>query len=153
MQYGLEKSIGTNFEHLNEFLAPYVEDLLEANKHLTINGKSFLTANQEQPQWMSYYDERKIELKTLIDHIDIEVERVRTKLIRGFEKHHRDLSDTMRRTYVNNEPEFIEIQRLRLTVQELYGKYGSIVECFKQRGYSLKNITAAMQANIQDSIL
>ena len=153
MQYGLERSVGKNFEHLTEFLAPYVEDLLEAQDHLAINGKSFMTANQEQPQWMSYYDERKIELKTLIDHIDIEVERIRTKLIRGFEKYNRDLSDTMRRTYVNNEPEFIEIQRLKITVQELYGKYGSIVECFKQRGYSLKNITTAMQASIQDSIL
>ena len=153
MRISLEKSLGHNFENINQVLAPYVEDILESKNHLAINGKSFMTANQEQPQWLSYYDERRLELKTLIEYMDIEVERVRTKLIRGFEKHHRELSDTMKKTYVNNEPEFIEVQKIRLIAQELYGKYNSIVECFKQRGYSLKNITAAMQANIQDSIL
>lgn len=149
----LEKYLGENLENLNDVLIPYVEDIVNAKENLVLKGKTYKEANMEQAQWMSYYDERKVELKTILEYVDIEIERIRTKLIRGFEKHPRNLSDTMRRQYVNNEPELLNIQKKRLVIQELYGKYVSLVDAFKQRGYSLRNLTILIQANVEDSIL
>jgi len=153
MSSSLERSLGPNYENLNKVLEPYVEDLLDSSKHLNLNGKGYKEANKEQAQWVSYYDERRLEIKTILEYFDIEVERVRTKIIRGFERYHRDLTDSMKKVYANNEPELLEVQKRRLTVQEIYGKYNSLVEAFKQRGYSLKNIATLIQANIEDTIL
>ena len=102
---------------------------------------------------MAYYDERRIELKVYVEFFEMEIMKVKAKLLRGMETYPRELSDRMKEKYIEGEEAYLDVYEKYLGVKELYGKFDSIVRAFEQRGYALRNITNARVASVHDAII
>ena len=135
-------------------LDEYEGYLSEAKEHLRFKGKTIKQANMENPVWQSYYDQKRIEVKSLVKHFENEVKRVEGKLFRNFkEKHSRELGEREITKYIANEEAYIRMKSYLIEVEELYGQFESMVDAFRGRGYSLNNITKAIVAQVEDNIL
>lgn len=148
----IKQEFGERLEKLETFLELYENDLIELEEHLRIRGKSLETANLEQAQWFGYYGERKVELKRVIDLFDAERNRIRYVLFKNA-KTNMEMSDALRLKYIEHDETFLEINRKCLNIIEMYNKYANAVESFSQRGYSLRNITNARVASVQNDVL
>ena len=149
----IKEELGEDYKNLGKMLEPYLAELETKDEHLGIKGKTIELANREQPQHLAYYDERRVELNTLVKFFESEIARVRSKLIKGMEQYPRDLSDRMKEKYVDQEEMYLKVHEKYLAVKEVYGLYDSVVECFRARGYALNNITKIRVASLEDVIL
>lgn len=146
--------VGTNFERLNDVLAPYEEDAALAESRIALKGKSLVAANQEQIGWVSYYDARKIELKALVKYVESRVASTRGRLYRQYtEVYSRELSDRMKDKYVDHDLEYTTINEVLIEVEELYEKFASITDALKIRGFALRNINDLVVHQLTDYIL
>lgn len=147
--------LGEKFNNLPKILNDYANDLIEAEQNLKIEGKSLEKANRENASWKFYYKQRLVELTTLTKYFEREVDRVRGKLFRSFSPPHFniDLSDRAKDKYIDNEQAYLDIQEIYLEVKEVRDDYEAIVDAFTDRGYALKNITAARIAQLEDVLL
>ena len=90
-----------------------------------------------------FYDEKRSELKSIVDFVEKKVDAVRGKLLRKYiENYTRDISDRMREKLVDAEPEYIGMHEIYLEAKEVYDKYVSIMDAFKLRGFALRDVTA-----------
>lgn len=152
-ELSIRKTIGDKYENLEAILAPYIEDLDEKEQNLKIEGKRLELANREQASWLSYYDERRIELATYVKFFEMELSRVRSTILKNMERYPKDLSDRARDKYIDSHEDYLNVYELYLTVKELYSEYESIVNAFIQRGYSLRNITNIRVAALEDVVI
>lgn len=156
MELGDKKAtdLKERFKNLPTILAAYEDELEHAEQDLVIKGKSLEVANRENPSLYSYYDQRRMELKTLVDYMDNQVQRTRGRLFKTFtENFNRDLSDRAKDKYIDGEQAYLDIYEIYLEVKEIYNQYESIVEALKLRGYALKNITEIRVHNLENVIL
>lgn len=134
--------LGEKYSKLPDLLSQYEDDLEDVTDILEIKGKRLEAANVENSPWQHYYDQRKIELYTLMKYFEMEEVRVRGKLFRSYkEGHSRDLNEREIAKYIDAEEAYLTVHQLYLEVQELYKKYDAVVNAFTARGYSLNNIT------------
>lgn len=133
----------------------YSRDLGEvAKRRLELKGKRIDHANVEQPGWLAYYDERCRELNVICKWFEMKVDATRGRLWKDYtDNSSRELSPRDKDHYINNEPDYINYYELYLAFRELYEKYGAVVDGFKQRGYSLNNLTRLYTASLPDVIL
>lgn len=147
-------AMGKELQHLPAIIAQYEEDLQDAERNLSIKGKTLETANVEHASWISYYDQKRVELSTLLKYMEREVERVRGKLWQQYtEKMSRDLNTRDKENYINNEPAYLTKQEQFLTVSEIHGKFAALVEAFRSRGYALNNIVKLRTNAIENEII
>lgn len=146
--------LGKGMSNLPAIIERYEADLQHAEATLSLEGKRLEAANKEQPAWQSYYDQRRIELYTLVKFIDAEVNRIRGTLFRSYtENYSRELTDRAKDKYIDHEQAYLDILELYLEVKELYDKYDSLVDAFRTRGFALNNITKIRVAAMEDVIL
>lgn len=142
------------FKNLPKILAEYEAELNNAEQDLEIKGKTLERANRENPSLYSYYDQRRMELKTLVDYMDNQVQRSRGRLFKTFtENNNRELSDRAKDKYIDGEQAYLDMYEIYLEVKDLYQQYDSVVEAFKLRGYALKNITEIRIAQLENTVL
>lgn len=143
--------LGKDNEKLLTILVEYDQALEGVEDLISIKGKNLEVANRENAAWAQYYDNKRAELKTLVDHFGLEIKRIRGKLYKSYTENHMvDLNDRAKDRYIDTEPAYLTIAGLALEVQELYDKYVVVVDAFKTRGYALNNITKARVASIED---
>ncbi len=146
--------ISGDLAKLPKVLGEYDKALEDVEDLIRIKGKKLEFANMENPAQQSYYDQKRIELKTLTDFMEMEVQRVRGKLFRKYkESHSRELGEREINQYINNEAAYLTKYQMYLEVKEMYQKYQAVVDAFTTRGYALNNITKARVASIEDAIL
>lgn len=146
--------INERFKNLPAILADFNDALKDAEQEIQIKGKSLEGANRENPSLYVYYDQKRVELKTLVDFMENQVARARGRLFRSFtENFKRELSDRAKDKYIDGEQGYLDIFEIYLEVKEVYDRYASIVEAIKFRGYSLNNITKARVANMENASL
>ncbi len=147
--------LGTKFAKLPDVLAEYDSALDDVEELIRIKGKKLEGANMENPTWQSYYDQKRIELKTLTDYMDMEVARVRGKLFGGYKKgkFSYELNEREINQHINNEEAYLNMYQLYLEVKEMLEKYKAVVDAFTTRGYALNNITKIRVASLEDVIL
>lgn len=147
-------SVGERYANLGKILQVYDEALRDLEADLKIRGKSLEDANRENPSLYSYYDQRRVELKTLVEFIEKDVERTRSRLFRSLtENSNRELSDRAKNQYIDGEPAYLDVYEIYLEVKEMYEQYNSAIEAFKLRGYALKNITEIRVASLESVVL
>lgn len=149
----IREQVGDEYENLDTLLEPYVRDIAELEDHLVIEGKLLEHANREQPAWMSFYDERRIELSTYVKFFEIEIQRVRSRALKSMENYPRELSDRAKEKYIDANEQYLAVYEKYLAVRELYELYVSAVESFKQRGFALRNITNIRVESLEDVII
>ena len=146
--------LNSNLSNLPEILERYEQELDGFEKNLKLEGKSIVYANTEQPAWMSYYDQRKIEMHAIVKLVDAKVQSVRGGWWKHYnEQYERTLAPKDKENYINNKKEYIEQYELYLEVCELYEKYASVVKAFESRGFALRNITDLKVHALHDSII
>jgi len=137
--------------NLPNILDQYNKELKEAKEDLELEGKNLVTANRELASKWSYYDQRRISLKKLIDYMELEVNRVRAKLWRSYtEKSDLVLSDRTKDKYIDGEPAFITAYSIYLELKEVFDQYVSITKALEMRGYQLRNITELRVASLDN---
>ena len=146
--------IAEDDSNLPEIISRYEGYLKDAKNHLDIKGKTLSNANLEHASWLSYYDEKRIELYSLVKHYENKLAKVKGNLWINFtEKYSVALQSTDKTHYIMREPRYLEVNEFYLITNELYLKYDSLVEAFKARGFALRNITNLRVASLEDSIL
>lgn len=146
--------LGDKFKNIASVLADYDKALEEADDLMKIEGKSLENANKENPAWQVYYDQKRIELKTLTDYMEARVQAARGRLFKSMtELHQRDLTDRAKDKYIDNEEAYLTVYEIYLEVREMYNRYQSIVDGFTSRGYALNNITKLRVASLEDAML
>lgn len=146
--------LGEGYKNLASVLADYDAALEEADSILNLDGKNLEQANKENPSWQAYYDQKRIELKTLVDYMEMQVNRVRGRLFKSYtETYPRDISDRVKDKYIDNEEAFLTTNEIYLEVREMYNRYQAIVDGFTSRGYALNNITKIRVSALEDVVL
>ena len=146
--------IGKNYENLPKILSKYEKEIASAKTHLSLEGKTIGRANEEHSSWQFYYDQKRIELKVLCDYFEREILKTRGKLFKSFSKDRSlALSDRATEKYIDAEDSFLDINELYLQIKEIYLKYDSLVEAFKSRGFSLRNLTELKINSLYDEII
>lgn len=141
-------------KNLPQVIDTYQKALEEVEDNLKIRGKRLEWANVEQAAWLSYYDERRIELRVLVKHLEAKVQRKRGQLwIFYTEQYNRELGPKDKDQYINTDEQYLTQYDLLLEVEELYKKYDSVVEAFRSRGYALRNITEIRVHSLEDAIV
>lgn len=150
----LKKELGENYKNLDKVLEPYLSALDDLDINLAIKGKLLEHSNREQASWLSYYDQRRIELSTLVRFFEQEVKRIRGILFKQFvESYPRDLSDRQIDKYIDSEQAYLDINEKYLAIKEVYDQFTGAVDAFIQRGYALRNITNIRVNNLEDVII
>lgn len=148
------KDLKERYKNLPDILATYDKELINSEQDLAVKGKSLENANKENPALFAYYDQRRLELKTLVDFMENQVQRTRGQLFRSLtENNNRELSDRAKNQYIDGEQAYLDIYEIYLEVKDLYQQYDSVVEAFKLRGYALKNITEIRVAQLDNVVL
>ena len=146
--------LGKKNKNLPDIIEEYETVLKGYKKDLEIKGKKLEHANREQPSLHSYYDERRIELHTLVKYFEGQISRVRGKLYKDYtETYSRELSDRMKDKYIDNENAYLTMFELYLEIKELHDKFNSVVDAFKSRGFVLNNITKIRVAAMEDATI
>lgn len=146
--------LGAGYAKLPTILEEYEKALLDAEANIKITGKGLEQCNKENSTWQHYYNEKRVELKTLCEFLELQVNRVRGKLFKSYtEMNNRELSDRAKDKYIDNEKAYLDLYELYLEVKEMKEKYQSVVDAFTTRGYALNNITKIRVASIEDVIL
>lgn len=147
-------AMGKEGQNLPAIIEQYEEDLEDAEKNISIKGKTLEGANIEHASWLSFYDQKRVELSTLMKFLEREVERIRGKLWQQYtEKMSRDLNTRDKENYINNEPAYLAKQEQYLMVSEIHGKFSSLVDAFKSRGFALNNIVKLRTSAIENEVI
>ena len=137
-----------------EILDSYERSYAGFEDNLAITGKSLEKANIEHASWMSYYDERRVELNSLVKHYETKIQTIRGNMWVSYtETFSIALGSRDKDMYINKEPKYLAAKELLLIVEEVAKKFESVVEMFKQRGFALRNITNVRVAALEDVIL
>ena len=146
--------IGEKFKKLPAVLSEYDKELDLIESRLTLENITLERANMENPTWLSFYDQKKVELKILNDYMEMRVNQCRGRLFARYKENNMvSLNATEINQYINNEDAYVELFEILLEVQEMYEKYKQVIEAFKARGYALNNITKIRVASLEDVIL
>jgi len=144
--------LGPENNKLPDLIAEYDAALIGIEDIIALKGKNLEEANRENPAWLHYYDNKRVELKILVDHLNAQVKKVRGKLYKSYTENHRnELNDRAKDRYIDTEPAYLAAYGVLLEVQEIYEKYNTAVEAIKSRGYILNNITKIRVASIEDA--
>ena len=142
--------IGGKLSRVPEVLLQYERELAQAKDILDMEGKLLETLNRENPSWLYYFDEKKSELKGLLNFVKGDVERVRAKLYKGIlSNNDYTLNDRAINNLINCEDAYIAVHQIQIEVEEMYDKYSAIVRAFESRGYALKHITELRVASLE----
>ena len=142
--------LGKDYKNLPKLLEVYENELSNAKEQLEIKGKKLEIANSENSAWLHYYDQRRVELHTLVKFFKAEEERVRGSLFKSYkENYSRALGEREINRYIDNEEKYIYVHSLLLEVEELYEQYQSTVNAFVSRNYALSNITKIRVAQLE----
>lgn len=143
-----------NFSNIVEILNNYDEKLKNWKKHLVLEDKNIEKANIEQISYLAYYDEIKVELKTLLDFFDMKVKEIRGKVLTLIlNKSRLDVQEKSRERMIDSDPQYIKIYQIYLEIKEVYSLADSIVQQFRDRAFALDKLVKIHIAGIQDITL
>jgi hypothetical protein len=148
--------LGDKYCKLPDILDEYHNTIAQVEAILKFGGKTLEEANKENPAWTYYYDQRKVELNTLVKFFENEVKRVTAKLYKSYKENQGiniSLSERELLRWIEDEVSLKLVKSLLLEVTEVYDIYHAISNAFQSRGYALNNITRARVAEVHDVIL
>lgn len=147
-------AVRTNISNVPAAIDHYSNLLKDSDKDLTLKNKTIQQANVEQVSFLAYYDQIKVELKSIHDHIELLLNKVKGQRWREYtEKSSIDLTARDKDNYINQDPTYCAHYELYLMVKEVYSRACSVVDTLINRGYALNNITRARCSDVHDSYL
>ena len=150
----LVELVKTDLVNLPQVLEAYEAIANEAEKDIAIKGKTIEKSNVEQPSLFAYYDQKRVELKTIRDYIELLTEKQHGKSwMKLTENHSRELAARDKENYIKFDEKHIVYKELHLSAKHTHDQFESIVDAIRSRGYALNNITRLKCAEIDDVYL
>ncbi len=144
--------LGVGYIKLPDILDQFAKDLIPAKNQLDNDGKLLETCLSKNSAFMHYYDERRIQLHSLVKFFRLEVDRVRGEKYKQYnENYSRSITIQMMNKYIDAEEDYLNVYKILIEVEEVYENYVSAVDGFKQRHYELTNMTKLRIANLEFS--
>jgi hypothetical protein len=145
-----------NKEHLFQTIEEFEKDLEEdvLRDRITISGKTLSKALTEQTGWTLYYNIRKSKLKTLIQKVDSELERIYAVYFSYYhESNARAATPTAIAHFIKNESAYNSVVNLKLEVEGMQHLYSAVCETLTSRGFQLRDLTSARVHEVQNYII
>lgn len=147
-------AVRDNLANVAAALDHYTGLMADSTRDLSLKNKTLQQANVEQVSLLAYYDQIKVDLKAIHDHVELLVDKIRGQRWREFtEKSSIELSARDKDNYIKQDPTYCAHFEVYLMVKEVYTRSCSIVDTFINRGYALNNITRAVCSDVQDNLL
>jgi hypothetical protein len=142
------------YSNINEYVAEYKSYLSQASEIIELKDKPLGQANRENVSWLVFYDERLKNLKTILNYITMDMEKLYGMFYAEFKEGYKlELKQTEISFYINNKPAYLNFKALHIEINDLYEKYKTIVTALEHRGYLLNNLTKIYIADIQNRII
>ena len=139
---------------LPDILVVYEAAIDQAEKHLSIRGKTGAEALKEQTAYPAYYGQMKAEINKLLKYIDAQTQACRGRLHKQYaENYSRALSERAADKYIDNEAEYLGFHEVYLEVEEIRDKLVAICDAFSLRGFTLRDWTQLKIAQMQDDVI
>src|ERR1700757_2503143 len=123
-------------------------------EHVSLRGKNIEVANVEQASYLAYYDEIRVDLKSLLAYYEVKVRESKAaawKLIN--DNSQIDHSDREKDILINNNISYQKVNRIYLEIKEMHDTLDSICEQFRNRAFTLNNIVKIRTAALEDITL
>lgn len=142
------------FTNLDKILEAYQTRLDGWQENLIVDGKTLAKANNEQPSWLAFYDEIKVELKTLEDFFEMKVREVRGQVL-GYilTNAKQELQDRARERMIDADPKYVKIYTMYLEVKALCSLAETIVNDFRDRAWVIDRCVKIQIAALGDVTL
>ena len=148
------QAIKTDIKSIFPVIERYSEIIEQGKTHLELKNKRIDFATIEQSSWLNYYDERRIELKKVLELVQILVDKKYGALWKHYtENVSLDMSPKDKDHYIKTDERYLIMKEVLLEVRELYEKAEALVEAFKARGYSINNLTRLYTNNVNEIML
>ena len=147
-------NLGKNFEQLPKILAFYDEEYAAAADAQKLAGRTMEDICKKNPSILGYYEERAVELKHILEYMEMRVDEVRGKLFQGYKKGSNvAMTEREIQQYIKSDSAFIAVNIKMLEVKEMYDKFNAAVNCFKNIGYAMNNLTKLIVAQAEGHTL
>ena len=134
--------IKKDLNKIDSIIAIYNEDLKSADETINLRGKRIDIANAEHSGWANYYHEKEVEVKHILNYMEMKLDEVHGALWQKYtEKMNIVLANKDKEEYIKHDPIFLNIYEQYLKIQELHEQFLRLNESFKKRGYNLNNLT------------
>lgn len=140
-----------DYSNLYDILKWFNKRYDQCHKILHLKGKSLADANAEQSAYAAYYSELRANIKIIYEFFEMDVKRVRGELYKNILDHEpKDIPDRGIHAQVDANPKYVQAYKRFLDVKEVYEKYIDLPEKFKQRAFSLRNLTDIAVNELRD---
>jgi len=144
------KRIRKDFAHALTIINEYEKKLYGWKNNLSLDNKNIERVNIEQSSWLAYYDEIKVNLKTMVEYLEYLLKNQKAQDIRVLMRtSEKSLTDRMLDKLAEDSQDYKDIFMVYLEVKELYLIADSIVNQLYQRGYSINNIVKIREKEMQ----
>lgn len=141
-------------KHIESILDEYENKISGWKDDLSLKGKNIEVANVQQASYAAYYDEMKVEIKSLYEYYDMRIKEVRSAALQMIDKHSsKAYTTTEKERLIDSDPSFIKYKRIIIEISEIYNTLLSISDLFKDRKFLLNNIVKIRVASLQDITL
>ena len=131
----LIERLGKDYKNLPDILAEYEKGLDEVEPHLVIRGKNLEAANAEHAAWQLNYESRRADLYSLKKYFEARTAAARGRLFKKYtETYNRELSDTQKNKYIDNDDIYLRQYEVYLEIREVYEKYKAVCGAFNRVG-------------------
>lgn len=143
--------LGDKNENLPKILNLYESQLSDIADRLEIRGRRLEISCSKNSAWLHFYDQRKVEIHSLVKHFKAEEARVRGVAHRKYRENYSvSLSERDINKYIDAEKDYLYIHSLLIEVEELYEQYGAAVNALTTMNYALSNITKIRVASLEN---
>lgn len=147
-------TIKADHSNLPDILEYYENLLKESVEHIKLDGKNIEAANIEQPSWLSYYDQIKVELECLLYIYDMRVKAARAAARQHIAKNSSySYGQQELEKIIDGDPKYLTIYQYFIEVRATTERARSVVDSLRQRSYSLNNIVKIRVAEVQNVTL
>jgi hypothetical protein len=134
--------IKEDLSNLEAVMDSFDEDMSEFDDHVRLDMKTFARASCEQAAYMSYYSQIGDELRAIAKDMDTRLKVARAKATRNFlQVATKTYTDKILTMMVEDDPIVQKLTKALGEVVERMDKSDSMVEGFRQRGFSLNNLS------------
>lgn len=139
---------------LMDLIKGYERKLEKWREDISIDGKNIEEVNMQQASLTAYYDQIKIELKAILDFLDMKVKETRSKSLKALNKNSSlSLSDRAKEKILDSDKSYISIYKLFLIAKEVHAKSDMVANNFAQRSYTLNNIVKIREKELENITL
>ena len=147
-------NLGKNYEKLPALLKKYEKLYADFPSDSDVSGKTVAEVSTTNHSMYGFYEERAIELKHVMDYLEMRRVQLHGKLYQSYKKGSNiSLNEREIHQYIKSDDLYVDISIMILEVKELHEKFQSAVTAFKNIGYGMNNLTKLLIAELEKHTL